>query len=81
MHSFLLSVNVHQLFPVRTNLHAMHETMLKEEGALYRLLNYKVTLAVGAGKGRIAVISKKQILLQVQVLPIVTQVNTQFRNR
>lgn len=48
---------------------------------MYRLLNYKVTLAVGAGKGRIAVISKKQILLQVQVLPIVTQVNTQFRNR
>lgn len=34
-----------------------------------------------AGKGRSAVITKKQILLQIQVLLKVTQVNTQFKNR
>lgn len=51
----------------------------EKKRALYRLLSYKVTLAVGAGKGRIAVISKKQILLQIQALLIVTLVNTQFR--
>lgn len=43
---------------------------------MYRLLNYQVTHAMGAGKGGIAVISKKQILLQIQALLPVTQVNT-----
>lgn len=60
MQSFLLSVNVDQLSYVRVNLHIMHQTKLEEEErSLYRLLNYKVTCTVCAGKGGIAVISKE----------------------